>query len=342
MFVAMTRVSGNAAPDVSRWERERMQSAERPARRIHTELGRHASPEAVEKLSRRPAESALGRRLDDYLKRCTATYVVAGQPVRVTVPFRSRYGEDDAQTSAAVQEFKKAVGADRFSEIALAARRAISSRGTPEDVRLAAQALIDAGVVDEKLREKPGMSRAEALHKTMEDHKLGFDCRGYVYQAFLHARGTGSLPANRKAYFDRDVGDGQFHEMNSLRKFESVAAARSGDILRLKPGKDGRDHNLIVRSNELREVSRGGKVTVVGRDVPESFVTAGWSKDEKPRVRVITVDSSWGGTGPRREVWLYNERTKTWGDWVGNTFRTSNAGPYGHEFGGVYRARSES
>lgn len=339
----MTRISGTAAPDVSRWERERRVQEPRAARMIHTELAPHANAEAVAKLSGRRSESALGRRLDDFIRQLTPTYQIDGRSVRVTAPFRSRFGESDAQTARVVEAFKKKVGDQKFAEIALRARYASSSRGTPEDIRVATQALIDAGAVREMRALNPKLSTEAAVEETMKAFRIGLDCRGYVYRAFLYARGTGSVSAKGSAYFDGGEGDARFHQMPArLRKLDA-SAARTGDIFRLAPGGDGRDHNLIVRSNELREVPRDGKVTVAGRQVPPSFVSDGWRRDEMPRVRVFTVDSSWGSTGPRRDVWLYNERTKTWGEWDDSgVFVQSSKGPYNHEVDGVYRARSES
>jgi hypothetical protein len=115
----------------------------------------------------------------------------------------------------------------------------------------------------------------------------------------------------------------------------------------MKPDPDGRDHKVIVRSNEVQSVARAGTITVAGKTVPQKFVSDGWPSDRTPRVRVLTVDSAWGGDGDamrggaKREVWLHNERTNTWAYWdASGGFKTA-ANPYHHEIDGIFRPRSE-
>jgi hypothetical protein len=102
-----------------------------------------------------------------------------------------------------------------------------------------------------------------------------------------------------------------------------------------------------VRSNQVLSAP-SGKITANGRAVPSDFLTAGWPSGSTPRVRVVTVDSSWGGGGDpllggaKREVWLHNELTGRWAYWdFKGTFRTSEH-PYAHEIEGVFRPRTES
>lgn len=327
-------------------ERELMTPEPRPARRIHTELAPQASAHAVARLSNRPSESVMAKRLDDFLRAMEPEYRVNGKTVRVAAGFRSRYGESPAELNEAFAAVRKEIGKEKLAEIALQVRRAQSSRGTPEDVRVATQALIDAGAAAKVLAKNPKLDERQAIRVVMQTFRIGCDCRGYVYRAFLHARGTGSLPARASAHFDKDEGHVIFSDERRLRTVE-LPAARTGDILRLKPDGTGRDHNVIVRSNRV-ESAPAGKITANGRKVPAEFLTAGWPSGSTPRVRVLTVDSSWGGGGDpllggtKREVWLQNEITGRWAYWdAGGTFRTATH-PYAHEILGIFRPRSES
>lgn len=306
-----------------------------------------ASP-AVASLTKRSDPEAVGSRLDAIQRQMSAEYRIDGLTVRVTPAFRSLHGVTAAQQNAYLAAVKKRLGPERFAELAPHVLGATSTRGTPDDVRITTQALLDAGATDELLKERPDLPREKAVRLVMGAYGVGLDCRGYTLRAFLHSRGTGNQAARMDRYFEKGAGEVVFQHENRLRRVSSdLSSARTGDIVRLKPDADGRDHNVIVRSNELRRLPPTGELTVLGRQVPPEFVTNGATGGVEPSVRVITVDSSWGGGGDptlggvRRTAWLYNEKSQEWGFWDrSGTFKTSSK-PYHHDVDGVFRPRSE-
>jgi hypothetical protein len=275
------------------------------------------------------------------MARMRGNYRVGGHVVQVTPHFRSRYEESEDQTERFVLHVKHALGEKAFRPIAMNAARAVRSRGYPEDVQVVTQALIDAGALDKY----PGLPPQQAIRRLMWDLKLGFDCRGYVARALLYSRGTGIKEASLARYADKDIGNVEFP--TTMMRRVSVAQAKPGDVIHLKPPKDERDHNVIVRSNSLVRFPGVGHLEVRGRTVPEAFVRDGWPAGSNPSVRVLEVDSSWGG-GPRgdfggveRRAWLHNEKSDLWAYWEPDgTFRIT-PGPYDHELDGVFRPRNE-
>jgi hypothetical protein len=344
----MTDIRRTGSANVAHFERRFLQPAPVQPRRIHKELAPQAgvSAEAVARLANRPGESAIGKRLDEFQRRMQGPYRIGGRTVQVRAAFRSLHGVTEREKHQALRAVETEIGKKKFDEIAPQVARALSSRGTPEDIRVTTQALIDAGAAQKVLALNPRLSPQQAIRFVMHAFRIGLDCRGYVYRAFLDARGSGGMPANSAAYFEKNEGSVLFQHENRLRQVE-LGAARAGDIVRLKPDEDGRDHNVIVRSSSVQQVPSSGKVTVAGRVVPQRFLTDGWPNGAKPSVRVLTVDSSWGGDdkplqgGAKREVWLQNEKNGLWGYWDAKGDFQISSGPYGHELDGVFRPRSE-
>jgi hypothetical protein len=218
-----------------------------------------------------------------------------------------------------------------------AVNRVISGRGTPEDVRLVTQTLIDRG----KLGPVTPGHEAEAIQAMQWKYGVGMDCAGYVQRAFFAARGQTGTPAERAALglSAQAVNEG-FAGLPTNPKFKSVpvAAARAGDVLLLGPPEKGAvGHVVLVRSNTamspLEVAKLGAKPgTLTGP------------------VRRIEVDSSWGagesGThgGVQRRTWLYDEGTGRWAAWdpAAKTLDFSNdKGPYDHPLVGIFRPKSE-
>jgi hypothetical protein len=213
----MTVVAGrNPAAPVAHWNRDPVVPEPRQARRIHTELAPQANARAVASPSSRPNESAIGQRLDAFLRQMKPAYRANGQAVQVASTFHSLHAMSDGAKNAALRAVRNELGKEKFGEIALSVRRAQSSRGTPEDIRVVTQALIDAGAVDKVLAKNPGLELRKAIQVVMVNFKIGLDCRGYVYRAFLHARGTGSLAASGSKYFDKDLGNVVFQNEHRL------------------------------------------------------------------------------------------------------------------------------
>jgi hypothetical protein len=320
------------------------------ARNAVTELAPRADARrsaGVAALTGRPSTPALGARLDAFLSQMRASYQIDGKSVRVAPAFRSLHGDGLPQMSKSRAAIQERLGDAAFRAIASHVVGATWTRGTPEDVRITTQALLDAGAGRDVLKDKPGLRSEQVVRVVMSKYGIGFDCRGYVFRAFLHARGKGSASAPEKRYFDQGAGYAVFQSESRLRRVsKDLAAARTGDIIHLEP-QAGRDHNVIVRSNEVRDVPASGKVTVQGRRVPERFLTDGWPSGARARVRVLTVDSSWGGGGDpllggaERRVWLHNDKNDLWGFWDRfGSFQVS-AKPYDHEVDAVLRPRSE-
>lgn len=344
MSESLRRVTAGTSAAIRDWVAE---SATRNTVAKRTPTPRTESPAVVQLAERRNPES-VGTRLDELRRRMLAEYQVDGKSVRVSPAFRSLHGVSDQQKGAYLAAIKKAVGPERFAKLAPHALAATSTRGTPEDIRIITQALLDAGAARELLRQRPDLPPEQAVRLVMGAYGIGLDCRGYTLRAFLHSRGNGSQAARMDRYFEKDAGNVLFQNESRLRRVSTdLSVARTGDIVRLKPDAEGRDHNVIVRSNELRRLPPTGEMTVLGKQVPDRFVTRGSSGGAQPAVRVITVDSSWGGGGDptlggsQRTAWLHNEKSGEWGYWDRfGQFRTSSR-PYDHDVDGVFRPRRE-
>ncbi|MBK7583813.1 MAG: hypothetical protein IPI67_26925 [Myxococcales bacterium] len=297
------------------------------------------SPEAVRALSRPSPEAQLRARLDRVMAEMHSPYQVDGREVKVAPHFHSLKGLTDEVIAADVVRIRKAVGPEKFKEIAMSAARATSSRGAAADVRKTVQAMLDAGVH----RRYGKVPLEQAIRRMMWDHRIGLDCRGYVGHAFLRSRGDGDKPASAERY---GLDPSTFQQPNNAFRKVRIQDARAGDWVHLNPDKGGRDHNVIVRSNATRQLE-GARLEVSGKQIPRAFVDDGWPAGTKPTLRVMEVDSAWGGGetgesgGVERRVWVQNEKSGLWGHWSPKgDFRVS-AGPYDHELDAVYRPRRE-
>lgn len=344
MTESLRRVTGSTALAIDRW----LATSESRGPAAKPQATPSALPSSVAALSKQASPEAVGNRLDALHRQMQAEYRVDGKQVRVTPSFRSLHGVSAQQQSAFVSAIKKQIGTARFAEIAPQVLGATSTRGTPEDIRITTQALLDKGAATKLLEKHPDLPREQAVRMVMGANGIGLDCRGCTLRAFLHSRGTGSHPARMNRYFDKGAGDVLFQSESRLRRISAdLSTARTGDVVRLKPGADGRDHNVIVRSNDLRRLPPTGEMSVLGNQVPASFVTKGTAASGEPSVRVITVDSSWGGGGDpthggvRRMAWLHNEKSGEWGHWDHfGRFQTGSR-PYDHDVDGIFRPRGE-
>jgi hypothetical protein len=218
-----------------------------------------------------------------------------------------------------------------------AVNRVITGRGTPEDVRLVTQTLIDRGKLGPL---EPG-HEAEAIQAMQWKYGIGMDCAGYVQRAFFAARGRTGTPAERAALglCENAVNEG-FSGLPTNPKFKSVpvAEARAGDLLLLGPPEGGSvGHVVLVQSNTPLSPLQTAKLGVA-----KGTLTG--------PVRRVEVDSSWGagesGThgGVQRRTWLYDEGTGRWASWDPATKAvdfSSTKGPYEHPLTGIYRPKSE-
>jgi hypothetical protein len=207
-------------------------------------------------------------------------------------------------------------------------------RGTPEEVRRLTQALIDArklpppGWPDEPLRDR--------VRRMMCDYGIGFDCAGYVQQAFLAAHGIGRAQAGfapaatNEALFDPSA-TGPFARVKPEK-------ARPGDILVLGPpnGQVTGHRLLVFERHDLRSEEAS---TLVGKPEDLAALRSG-------RVSVFTVHSSFGSGGdPSRggvgeQRWIYDAASNRWGRLSDdNRVRFTHSGlPYDgfHPLLGVY------
>jgi hypothetical protein len=283
-------------------------------------------PAAIQRLASAPSENQLSARLDDLMKRMSGPYVVNGQKVRVPAAFQTLYGQKDVRP--ALSGIRRAVGSERFKAIAMNAARAVGTRGRPEDVTKTVQSLIDAGA----LKEFPLLSTEKAIVQVMLKYEIGFDCRGFVYRAFLYSRGSADKEAKAARFNLADPGNFDFARTGGALRRVAIESARAGDVIRLLP-LDGRDHNVIVRSS--RRLTRDAEqLEIHGKTLPVSFARVG------QKLQVLEVDSSWGGGSVERRVWVKNENSGRWAFWEDGKLRVT-PGPYAHELDGVFRPKGE-
>lgn len=183
MSESLRRVTAGTSAAIRDWVAE---SATRNTVAKRTPTPRTESPAVVQLAERRNPES-VGTRLDELRRRMLAEYQVDGKSVRVSPAFRSLHGVSDQQKGAYLAAIKKAVGPERFAKLAPHALAATSTRGTPEDIRIITQALLDAGAARELLRQRPDLPPEQAVRLVMGAYGIGLDCRGYTLRAFLHA-----------------------------------------------------------------------------------------------------------------------------------------------------------
>ncbi|MBX3131296.1 MAG: hypothetical protein KF718_31540 [Polyangiaceae bacterium] len=293
----------------------------RPA--IAAGVARAKLPPAVELLAKRPDASQLGRRLDAFLEASHPTFSVDGESVRVPLHFTSLYGDGGRRMTLALAEIKTLLGPQRFAQLATDVTSALSTRGQPAQIQRTVQALIDAGA----LARYPGVEPQAAVRKLMFELRIGLDCMGYTLAAAQYARGVGdkSAPASSLGVTDRF----RFNFAQALARV-SPSSTQPGDVLHL-PVEDGmREHNVVVRANQVVRVAPGETVTAAKREVPASFVAAA------RELRVFTVDSSWGGGargdfgGAERRTWVFNPETQRWGSWTATGRFEQGPAPGGH------------
>jgi hypothetical protein len=224
-------------------------------------------------------------------------------------------------------------------------------RGTPEQIQLVTQALINKGKLEEVRKKYDAMPAAEfnafhggvsrpisdenAIKLLQWDYGVGVDCAGYAQQAFLDAHGGG-----RGKFGLRDIGNEDLYSLQGNGAFQRSLTpinARPGDLLILGPPPgDTAGHTLLIR--DRRELTAADKVGLHGIG---SFASA------SDKVHVLEVDSSWGASygdvtagGAQRRKFLYNETTKQWADLSYGVVKPSPGGPYGgHPVDGVYHPK---
>ena len=169
------------------------------------------------------------------------------------------------------------------------------------------------------------------------NYGIGVDCAGYSKQALLacSARAPTMYAPGMESFRDLDrVRSGSFAK-------QSIENTRPGDLITLDGPAGGWGHNVVVYSHVTADDAK--KASLPGSDptLHAFFATPG------PH-HVIEVDSSWGAGsdgaeegGYRRDTWLYDVSTKTWGSFEPQSkrFVTSTSGPAHDGYHGTYRPR---
>jgi hypothetical protein len=281
-------------------------------------------------------------RLDAFMASMTSSYrIPGGDPVEVPSAFRINGGINQDQPETSKKKMRDALGADATNGMNLRINRVAYGRGTPNDIRMVTQALIDHGKLPEKAE---GMSDAARVRKMMWDYGVGTDCSGYVSQAAPAARGK--TPAQMGT--DKVVSElgGLYPPANHWESLKPAAdallTAETGDIVKLDDPENDFGHFVVVYDNAILDDEAAKKLAAAnsGDDDATKFFAG--------KVRALTVDSSWGAGGDwtatsggvKRNTWLYSQATKQWAtlDSAGKISITPE-GPYAHKLNAVFRGK---
>ena len=196
-------------------------------------------------------------------------------------------------------------------------------RGTPDEVRRLTQGLIDAGKLPPPADTKD--TPEARVQRLMFEHGIGFDCAGYVQQAFTAAHGI----TRAQAGFTPNVVDEGLFDPSAKGPFRKVAPeqAQAGDIIVLKPpAGETFGHRLLVFSrHDLRPEEQGHYKGIEAKDQ---------ERIESGRISIFEVDSSYGAGGNpgvggvQRQKWIYDAKSDTWGRFAADdkTFRFTTSG----------------
>ncbi|MEA2748125.1 MAG: hypothetical protein QOI41_2268, partial [Myxococcales bacterium] len=245
-------------------------------------------------------DAAIQRKLDAVRDAFSGPYVVAGEAVSARPMFRMTTHAVPAAMARAVDTLGARAGVRAPFEARVGQCR-------PQDLVKITQALIDDG----RLPAGPG-DLAMRIRRMQWDHGIGVDCAGYSKQALaaVSTRAPKMYAAGSESFRDVDGGrDGSFAKV-------SLANARPGDLITLdasEPG--GWGHNVVVYSHATADTAKKAMLcgTTRNADLVDFLSSPG------PH-HVFEVDSSWGAGiegaecgGYRRDTWLYDASTKTWG-----------------------------
>jgi hypothetical protein len=217
-----------------------------------------------------------------------------------------RYPLQEVSVLRHARDLQAAIAAAHLSP--LDALDVITGRGTPEAIHAVTQALIDRG----RLPPAYAGDLDSRVRIMMFTHGIGLDCAGYVQQAYLRV-----MQLDRtQAHFRRTDEDLSTLGARGYSRVAQIADVRPGDIVSLGPPSwpaPGREpgHRAIVYDQHLASVRELGELRALGE--------SGAAMAASGPVRIVQVDSSWGGGGDplvggvRRETWWHSETTGTWG-----------------------------
>jgi hypothetical protein len=302
----------------------------------------------------RSRDADVQRRLDAFMARATPTYRTPWGEVTLPTPFRLRglpSGHDDevvVRNEPVVRHLAVKTGLDR-PHGGRPTTAILDGRGTPEQVRRLTQALIDAGRLLPPTAEVPIKGRVQQM---MFDYGIGFDCAGFVGQAYAASRSGAVTRAPALDPQDALAGLG-------TREFARVGLdeTRPGDIIVLgRPPHEKYGHTVIVYgAHEATDADRKWLGALAGDQVKDEGQTASAHNDgvaagdiaSSANLRVMVVDSSWGSGGAptlggvQRRTWIHD---LTRGQWVWTdcvNLLHVTATPYDHPIQGAYRPVSE-
>lgn len=272
-------------------------------------------------------DRAVQRGLDDLRDRFSGPYVVDGATVNARPMFRMNHRRPAEMERAVVEAAKKA-GIGNPNPI-------IWGQGSPAQLVKVTQALIDMG------RLPPGPGDVETRIRKMQwEHGIGVDCAGYCREALL-------ATAPKRPQLN-GPGSESFRDLDSARATsfakQKIADVRPGDLITLDPiAPEVWGHNVVVYRHDVADAAAKRTLSSLHGEAMGTFLSS-----PGPH-HVIEVDSSWGAGatgadfgGYRRDTWIFDEATKTWGSfeaWSPRRFVTSTEGPSGDRYHGAYRAR---
>jgi hypothetical protein len=206
-------------------------------------------------------------------------------------------------------------------------------RGTPEEVRRLTQGLIDAKKLPEAENEEDTPERR--VQRLMFDYGIGFDCAGYVQQAFTAAHGI----TRAQAGFAPRVADERLLDPAAKGPFRRVPPeqAQAGDLIVLKaPPGQAYGHTLLVYSRQDLQPEERSSLHGAG---PEDK-----ARYDSGRISIFEVHSSFGSGalpnqgGVESRKWIYDAATDAWGKLANDGHFYFTGLPYDgqHELGGVY------
>jgi hypothetical protein len=280
-----------------------------------------AAPIAPVALAR---DAAVQARLDAVREAFSGPYLVDGEQVTARPMFRMTTHVVSDRIAREVDARGHGAGVNAFPTRV--------GQGTRWALVKVTHALIDAG----RLPPGPG-DVATRIRKMQWDHGIGVDCAGYSKQALAacSARVPKMYAPGMESFRDLDrTRAGSFAK-------QAIENARPGDLITLDGPAGGWGHNVVVYSHVIADSAQQARLGASDPSVRAFLSSPG------PH-HVIEVDSSWGAGptgaeegGYRRDTWLYDEATRTWGSFEPRTRQLvqSTRGPANDDYHGTYRPR---
>jgi hypothetical protein len=260
-----------------------------------------------------------------------------GMPFQMSSPYPTQ-PESIAKHAGALDQAIRAAGLtdEQTKELKL-------GRGSPESIHAVTQSLIDAGALP------PAYvgDLSARIRVMMFTFGIGIDCAGYVQEAYLRVMHIDRSAAHFKSADKEDLST---LGTSGYQRIADIAAVRPGDMVSLGPPgspASGHEpgHRAIVYDQHL--------ATDQELDALRGWGPGGAALAGGGPVRVLQIDSSWGGNGDplrggaRRDTWWYNETTGDWGSLrsaedgeppIVETARSPLRHPFAPPFG-VYRGQ---